>query len=283
MRPPHFPHAFFVQIFHRDIQMNIIVLIKQVPNATEVKLDPKTGNLVREGIESIINPDDRHALEMAVAIKEMVGGTISAISMGPPQAIDALSEAIGMGADDGILLSDTAFAGSDTWATSFTLGKAIEKKGGFDLVLCGKQAIDGDTAQIGPQVADYLGISQATYVCGVEKISEKTIVAKRQIEGGHEMLQCRLPALFTVIEAANAPRYPHIKRLIGSCRKKAPLKIWNAADIGVMTADVGLEGSLTHVIQTFAPKHTREGEIIGGDSVAAARSLMDKLNERKLL
>ena len=268
--------------------MNIIVLIKQVPNTAEVKLDSKTGNLIREGIETIINPDDMHALEMAITLKETVGGTVSAISMGPPQAMDALSEALGMGADQGILLSDAAFAGSDTWATSLTLGKAIEKKGEFDLVLCGRQAIDGDTAQIGPQVADYLGIPQATYVFGIEKIDQTNtdqtnIVVKRRLEDGYEVLQCQLPALLTVVEEANTPRYPHVKRLISSCRKKAPLKIWNAADIGVLTADVGLEGSLTHVIKTFAPKHSRKGEIIEGSSADAANHLMKKLDEQKLL
>ncbi|MBN2126169.1 MAG: electron transfer flavoprotein subunit beta/FixA family protein, partial [Deltaproteobacteria bacterium] len=179
--------------------MKIIVLVKQVPDTTEVRLDPKTGNLIREGVESIINPDDLHALEAAVALKEKAGGRITVLSMGPPQAIDAVSEAMGMGADEGILLSDRAFAGADTWATSSTLGKAIEKVGAFDIVFAGRQAIDGDTAQIGPQVADYLGIPQVTYVCEIEGVTKKSLVAKRRLEDGYERVRCDLPAMLTVI------------------------------------------------------------------------------------
>ena len=169
--------------------MNIIAMVKQVPDTTEVKLDPKTGNLIREGIENIINPDDRHAVEAAVGLKEEFGGKVTAISMGPPQAIDVISEALGMGADEGVLLSDQAFAGADTWATSFTLGKAIEKIGDYDLIICGRQAIDGDTAQIGPQVADCLDIPQMTYVYEIEQVNEKTILVNRRLEDGFEKVQ----------------------------------------------------------------------------------------------
>ena len=202
--------------------MKIVVLVKQVPNTTEVKLDPKTGNLIREGIESIINPDDRHALEAAAHLKETAKGKVTVLSMGPPQAIDAVSEAMGMGADEGILLTDRAFAGADTWATSSTLGKAIETIGAFDLILCGRQAIDGDTAQIGPQVADYLNVPQVTYVIGIEEIKEKSIVVKRRLEDGFERVECDLPALLTVIGEMNTPRYPRVDRLIDACREKAP-------------------------------------------------------------
>jgi len=263
--------------------MKIIVLVKQVPNTTEVKLDPKTGNLIREGIESIINPDDRHALEAAVHLKESAKAKVTVLSMGPPQAIDAVSEAMGMGADEGILLTDRAFAGADTWATSSTLGKAIEKIGAFDLVLCGRQAIDGDTAQIGPQVADYLKVPQVTYVIGIEEIKEKSLVVKRRLEDGFERVECDLPALLTVIGELNAPRYPHMSRLIDACREKAPIRIWNAADIGVQTKDIGLEGSLTHVIKTFAPKLQRQTEMIQGDAKTAAKTLAAKLKEKRLV
>ncbi|MBK5101763.1 MAG: electron transfer flavoprotein subunit beta/FixA family protein, partial [Desulfobacteraceae bacterium] len=249
--------------------MNIIVLVKQVPDTTEVKLDPKTGNLIREGIESIINPDDLHAIEAAISLREAGGGKITAISMGPLQAIDAISEAIGMGVDEGVLLSDKAFAGADTWATSFTLGKAIEMIGKYDLVLCGRQAIDGDTAQIGPQVADYLGIPQVSYVCEIEKTEKHSLVVKRRLEDGFELVQCTLPALLTVIGELNTPRYPFVGRLIDACKEKARIKVWNAADIGVETNQVGLEGSLTHVIKTFAPKFKREGEMLEGDTKQA--------------
>jgi electron transfer flavoprotein beta subunit len=263
--------------------MNIIVLIKQVPNTTEVKLDPKTGSLIREGIESILNPDDRHALEAAVRIRETEGGKVTALSMGPPQAIDAVSEAMGIGADEGVLLTDRAFAGADTWATSTTLGKAIEKIGGFDLILCGRQAIDGDTAQIGPQVADYLGVPQVTYVFDIERFEEGSITVKRRLEDGFERIRCRLPALITTIGEINRPRFPRVDRLLESCREKAPIRVWNAADIGVQTKEVGLEGSLTHVIKTFAPKFQRQGEMIEGKPREAAKSIVGRLREKKLI
>ncbi|MBW1785065.1 MAG: electron transfer flavoprotein subunit beta/FixA family protein [Deltaproteobacteria bacterium] len=263
--------------------MNVIVLIKQVPDTTDVKLDPKTGNLIREGIESIINPDDRHALEAAVGLKEALGGKVTVLTMGPPQAVDALSEALGMGADEGILLSDRAFAGADTWATSTTLGKAVEKIGAYDLVICGRQAIDGDTAQIGPQVADYLGLPQATYVFEIEAVTPKSITLKRRLEDGFERVKCALPALLTVIGELNNPRYATIDGMIGACLEKAPIRIWNAADIGVQTRDVGLDGSLTHVIKTFAPKFQREGEILGGEVKEAVGKLVGKLRENRLV
>lgn len=263
--------------------MDIMVLVKQVPDTTEVKLDPKTGSLIREGLESIINPDDRHALEAAAQLKESLGGKITALSMGPPQALDAVSEAVGMGADEGVLLSDKAFAGADTWATSYTLGKAIEVLGSFDLILCGRQAIDGDTAQIGPQVAEFLQIPHVAYVFEIEQCKERALIVKRRLEEGFERLQCNLPALLSVTGELNCPRYPLVSGLIDVCRPKAPVKIWNAADIGVKTGEVGLEGSLTHVIRTFAPKFERQGEILEGEPGEAARSLVGKLKKNKLI
>jgi len=263
--------------------MKILVLVKQVPDTTEVKLDPKTGNLIREGIESIINPDDAHALEAAIDLKERYGGKITVLSMGPPQAIDAISEAMGMGADEGILLSDRAFAGADTWATSTTLGKAIEKAGTYDLILCGRQAIDGDTAQIGPQVAEYLDLPQVSYVYDIEKVAKKNMVVKRRLEDGYERIRCTLPALLTVIGDMNRPRYSHVARLIDACGEKAKIRIWNAADIGVQTRDVGLEGSLTHVIKTFAPKFQRQGEMLQGDTISVVVELVGKLRENMLI
>ncbi|MDP2644680.1 MAG: electron transfer flavoprotein subunit beta/FixA family protein [Desulfobacterales bacterium] len=263
--------------------MNIIVLIKQVPNTSDVKLDPKTGNLVREGIESIINPDDLHAVETALRIREVLTGTVTVMSMGPRQAIDAITEAMGMGADRGVLLCDKAFAGADTWATAFTLGKGIEKIRTYDLVICGRQAIDGDTAQIGPQVADFLGLTQVTYVYDLEKIDVQSMVVKRRVEEGSQRVRCRFPALVTVLKEIGKPRYPVMGKLIGACRDKAPIKIWNAADIGVVTSEVGFEGSLTHVVKTFAPKFERKGELLEGDPATAVGSLMGKLRENRLI
>jgi electron transfer flavoprotein beta subunit len=263
--------------------MDIVVLIKQVPDSSEVKLDPKTGHLLREGIGSIMNPDDRHALEAAVRFKEAHGARVVVLSMGPAQAIDVVSEAIGMGADEGILLSDAAFAGADTWATSSTLGKAIEKIGKCDLVICGRQAIDGDTAQIGPQVAEYLGLPQVTYVFDIEAVNDGAIVVKKRVEDGHEVVQCDLPALLTVIAEMNRTRYPTIGRLLDACAEQAPIRIWNAADIGVMTCDVGLAGSLTHVIKTFAPKGGRQTQMLEGDTATVVRTLLEKLRENHLV
>ncbi|NOX32702.1 MAG: electron transfer flavoprotein subunit beta/FixA family protein [Deltaproteobacteria bacterium] len=253
--------------------MNIIVLVKQVPNTTKVKLDPKTGNLIREGLESIVNPDDLHAIEAAVRIKEETSAKVTALSMGPPQAVDALTQALGMGADKAILLCDRAFAGADTWATSLTLSRGIEKIGDYDLIICGHQAIDGDTAQIGPQVADWLNITQATYVNRIEKVTKKEIVVKRRIEEGFERISCQTPALLTVIKDLNEPRYAHMEKLINACTDKAPIKVWNAADIGVSTCDVGLEGSNTHVIKTFTPNFRRQNETLEGSK----QEVVDKL------
>lgn len=259
--------------------MHIITLIKQVPNTTDIKIDPKTGNLIREGVESIMNPDDRHAVEAAVQIKERYGASITVISMGPPQAIDVITEAIGMGADKGILLTDQAFAGADTWATSYTLGKAIQQVQKFDLILCGRQAIDGDTAQIGPQVAEFLGINQVTYVSDIQEITPASAIVCRKLEDGYERLECPLPALWTVIKEINMPRYPDIARLIWACNDKAPIQIWNAADIGVKTFDVGLEGSLTQVIRTFSPTFKRDGEILKGDVPDMVKQLLEKIKK----
>ena len=226
-----------------------------------------------------MNPYDTHALEESLRLKDRYGFRVAVISMGPPQAIDVLTEAIGMGADEGILLSDTAFAGADTWATSHTLGKAIEKIGKYDLIFCGRQAIDGDTAQIGPQVADFLQVPQVTYVAEIENIEERAIIVKRRLEDGYEMVKSELPALLTVIGELNRPRYPDVGRTITACHEKAPIKIWNAADIGVTVHEVGLEGSLTHVIKTSVPKFKRQGEILEGDIKIVVRELIQKLGE----
>jgi len=263
--------------------MNIVTLIKQVPDTTEIKIDPKTGNLIREGVESIINPDDRHAIELAITLKKDYGGKTTAISMGPAQAIDAISEAMGMGIDEGILLTDINFGGADTWATSFTLGMAIKKLKGYDLIICGRQAIDGDTAQIGPQLAEFLGLPQLTYVKKVEEMSEKKIIVRRALEDGYEKMESPLPALITVIGEINTPRYPKIDLLINACKDKAKIQIWDAADLGVTVQEIGLGGSLTKVIKTFSPKTKREGEILKGDNKEAVNQLIDRLHEKHFI
>lgn len=263
--------------------MNIITLIKQVPDTTEIKIDPKTGNLIRAGVESIINPDDRHAIEAAITLKKDFGGKTIVISMGPTQAIDAISEAMGMGIDEGILLTDRNFGGADTWATSYTLGTAIRKIKRYDLIICGRQAIDGDTAQIGPQLAEFLGLPQVTYVNNIEEINEKRVIVQRALEDGYEKIECPLPALITVIGEINTPSYPKIDFLIDACKDKAKIKIWDAADLGVTVQEIGLGGSLTRVIKTFSPKTKREGELLKGDKEEVVNQIIDRLYEKHFI
>jgi len=263
--------------------MDSIVLIKQVPDTTEIKLNRKTGNLEREGVKSIPNPDDLHAVESALQLKEEYGGTITVISMGPPQAIDVISEALGMGCDAGILLTDRAFSGADTWATSTTLGQAILKIGHYDLIICGHQAIDGDTAQIGPQIAELLDLPQATCVCDVNLVEKEIITVSKRYEEGLIKLSLPLPALLTVTDELNQPRYPLVGNLLNACNGKAPITIWNAADLGLQANQIGLDGSLTQVMKTFSPKSSRDGEIFTGDTKTVVNSLVDKLRIHQLV
>ncbi|MFW6114790.1 MAG: electron transfer flavoprotein subunit beta/FixA family protein [Thermodesulfobacteriota bacterium] len=263
--------------------MRIIVLVKQVPDTTEIKIDKKTGTLIREGVESIVNPDDRHAIELALSLKGEHGGKTTVLSMGPSQAVDAVSEALAMGIDEGILLSDRNFAGADTWATAFTLGMAVKRIGTYDLIICGRQAIDGDTAQIGPQVAEFLGLPQLTYVREIEKIDDKRIEVRRALEDGYERIASPLPALITVIGQINKPRFPRVDLLIDACGEKAKIKVWNVADLGITVQEVGLIGSLTRVVKTFSPKVKREGEILQGSKDEVIAQLVDKMHSKHLI
>lgn len=261
--------------------MNIIVLVKQVPNTTEVRIDPKTGNLIREGVESIINPEDRHAIEAALTVKDQIGGHVTVLSMGPPMAMEVICEALGMGADRGILLSDKVFAGADTWATSTTLGKAIERIGGFDLILAGRQAVDGDTAQIGPQVAEFLGIPQLTYVRRLEA-QEGKVIAERGLEHGCERIEAPTPVLVTVLSSLNEPRYPILSGLLDAAAGRADIEVWNAADIGALAPEVGLMGSFTQVIRTFTPKEARDTKVLEGSPASVASQLVEFLRQKEI-
>ena len=261
--------------------MHIVVLVKQVPNTTEVKIDPKTGNLLREGVESIINPEDRHALEAALTIKENADGKVTALTMGPSQAIEAVCEAIAMGADQGILLTDRAFAGADTWATSTALGLGIQRIGTFDLVIAGRQAVDGDTAQIGPQVAEFLGIPQLTYVRRLEVMDDKVVV-ERSIEGGCERIEAPIPAMLTVLASLNEPRHPTVQGILLATSDRAPIQIWNAADIGAKVQELGFAGSLTQVIKTFTPKEARNTRYLEGPPATVATELVKALREKDI-
>jgi electron transfer flavoprotein beta subunit len=236
--------------------MKIICCMKQVPNTAEVKIDPETNTLIRSGVEAIANPYDMVALEAALVLKDKHGGTVTVISMGPPQTEQALREAISLGADEAVLLSDRAFAGADTLATSYTLARAIEKLGQdspVDLVLCGKQAIDGDTAQVGPGIATRLGYTQFTYVTEIREVDavERYITVKRKVEGGFEILRGRLPAVLTVELDLAKPRRASLPQLILSLR--TGVATWNADAIQGEPQKLGLKGSPTWVRRIFSP------------------------------
>ena len=198
--------------------MNIVVCMKQVPDTTEVKIDPATGTLIREGIPSIINPDDKSGLEAALVLKDKVGARVTVLSMGPPQADLALREALAMGADEAVLLSDRAFGGADTWATSTTIAAALRKLG-FDLIVCGRQAIDGDTAQVGPQIAEHLGIPHVSYVSELE-LTGDAVVVKRVFEDGYQRIKAKLPCLLTALKDMNAPRYMSVAGIFDAYKKE---------------------------------------------------------------
>jgi electron transfer flavoprotein alpha/beta subunit len=257
------------------------VMIKQVPDTNEVRLDPRTGTLIREGVPSIINPEDKNALEEALKLKESMGASVVVVSMGPPQAEDALREALAMGADEAILLSDRAFAGADTWATATTLGYALKKIGDFDLVLAGRQAIDGDTAQVGPQVAEFLKVPQVTYVRELTVEGGK-VRAKRAVEDGYEDIEATLPALLTITKEANAPRYPNAGAIISAYRERKVAR-WGVADINADPESLGLKGSPTQVKRSFSPPPKEPGQILKGAPPEAAKDLVAILRQKNII
>jgi len=260
--------------------MNIIICIKQVPETADVKIDPKTNTLIREGVKSIINPFDMYAIEEAIRLKEKFGGKTTVISMGPPQAESALREAIALGIDEAILISDRAFAGSDTWATSYTLAAAIKKIGSYDLIICGKQASDGDTAQVGPGISVWLDIPQVAYVKKIEEIKDNKASVESMTEEGFDRIECPLPALFTVVKEINEPRLPSLKGMMRS--KKAQVIIWGKKEIGIDENKVGLKGSPTQVVKIFTPPKRAGGQILQGETKEIVEKLVEELkNEVK--
>jgi len=255
--------------------MEIIVCVKQVPDAKDVRLDPKTNTLAREGVEAIMNPFDRHALEEAVCLKEQLGGTVTVLTMGPPQAEAVLRESIACGADRGVLVSDRAFAGADTWATSYTLAKAIETIGDCDLILCGKQAIDGDTAQVGPGLAARMGLPYVTCVQKTREATTDSIVVERMMDDGYDVVQLPLPALLTVVKDINEPRVPSLKGKMKA--KKAEITALSAADIGSKEECIGLAGSPTQVVRVFSPEPRGDREIFSGSVEEQVDQLVERL------
>jgi electron transfer flavoprotein alpha/beta subunit len=261
--------------------LNIFVCVKQVPNTNNVRIDPVTGTLIRKGVESILNPDDANAVEEALKIKDAnPGTTVTIISMGPPQADEVLRECMAMGADRGILLSDRAFGGADTWATANTIAAAIRKVGDYDIVFAGRQAIDGDTAQVGPQIAERLGIPQVTYV---EDFSLKgdTVTVKRQLEDGYEVLEVKTPVLLTAIKELNKPRYMTVSGIYNAYAQK--VDVWGLADLGVPEDKVGLKASPTKVLKSFTAEPKGKGIMLDGCASEMTDSLVVKLKEKHVI
>ncbi|MGD0335740.1 MAG: electron transfer flavoprotein subunit beta/FixA family protein [Candidatus Omnitrophota bacterium] len=255
--------------------MNIIVCIKQVPETTEVRINPETNTLIREGVKAIINPFDMYAIEEGVRLKEKFGGKVTVVTMGPPQADAALREAISLGCDEGVLVSDRAFAGSDTWATSYTLTGAIKKIGGFDLIICGKQASDGDTAQVGPGISTHLDIPQVTYVKKVEDVNEKAMRLERMMEEGYEVIEVPLPCLITVVKEINEPRLPSLKGMMKA--KSAKISVWGQKDLNLDPQAIGLCGSPTQVVKIFTPPQRLGGQMLQGEVSEVSKKLVELL------
>jgi len=260
--------------------MNIIVCIKQVPDTTEVRLNPETGTLIREGVPSIINPDDKAGLEAALALKDSQGAHVTVITMGPKQADVALREALAMGADQGILLTDRAFAGADTLATSTTLAAAISKLD-YDLVIAGRQAIDGDTAQVGPQIADHLDLPQVSYVAGLER-DGKHVILKRQFEDRYHKVQVEMPCLITTLSEMNQARYMRVGGIVDAYQEDR-VKVWTLDDIEVDTSKIGLKGSPTKVKKSFTKGAKQAGEKHEVTPKEAGKLIALKLKEKYVI
>ena len=257
--------------------MHFVVCIKQVPDTSDIKIDPKTNTLIREGVTSIINPYDTYAIEEAVRLCEKMGGKVTALTMGSPQAESALREAISMGVNDAILISDPIFAGSDTWATSYTLSMALRKIADYSLILCGKQAIDGDTAQVGPGIAAHLDLPQITFVRRIENITPELIIAERLLDEGIEVLEGSLPCVLTVVKDINKPRLPSLKSILSA--RKAVITHWHAADLACDASRLGLDGSPTKVKKIFIPPARGNGELLTGEPDEMVQTLVKKIKD----
>ena len=256
--------------------MNIVVCVKQVPDTTVVKIDPKTGTLIRDGVPSIINPEDKHALEAALQLKEAHGGKVTVVSMGLPMAKAALREALCMGADEAILLTDRVLGGADTLATSKSLAGVI-KKLDYDIVFAGRQAIDGDTAQVGPEIAEHLNIPQVTYVQDV-KVEGDSLIVNRALEDGHQIVEVKTPCLLTAIETLNEPRYMNVGNIFATSDND--IKVMSADDIDVDKSELGLNGSPTKVKKSMTKEVKGAGELVKEGPKEAAAYVLGKLKEK---
>jgi electron transfer flavoprotein alpha/beta subunit len=258
--------------------LKIIVCIKQVPDTTNIRIDPETNTLIREGVESIINPFDEYALEEGIRLQEEYGGETSSLSMGPPQVENALRNTLSMGIQNAYLLCDRAFAGADTLATGYTLAAGIRKLGGADIILMGRQAIDGDTGQVGPGVAENLGIAHITDIKKIERVDENgTLIVQRAVEDGYVRLKTRLPVLLTVVKEINEPRLPSLKNKM--LARKKEIKIWNKDDLEVDPDRLGLNGSPTWVTKIFTPPKSQRGMLFKGEKSEAVSALLKELRQ----
>ena len=259
--------------------MNIVVCVKQVPDTNEVRIDPVKGTLIREGVPSIMNPDDKAALEFALQVKDEHGGKVSVISMGPPQAEDVLREALAMGADEAFLVTDRAFGGADTWATSKTIAGAVNKLD-YDLIVCGRQAIDGDTAQVGPEMAEHLHVPNISYAQSL-KVDGNEVEVKRLYDEGYHVVRAKMPVLVTALSEAVKPRYMTPKGIHDAYKKE--IKQWTRADVPVDDSNIGLKGSPTKVAQSFPKSVKAPGMKIEESVEKSVQFIMDKLKEKYLL
>ena len=257
--------------------MHIVVPIKQVPESGNVKMDPKTGTMIRAGVNTVVNPLDLYAIEAALRLREAHGGTVTVVTMGPKAADKALREALAMGCDDGVLVSDRAFAGADTWATSYTLARAIEKIGGLDLIVCGERATDGDTGQVGPGIAGWLDLPVATYVAAITELDPAAgrLTVERLVEEGYQILELPLPALLTVVKEVAAPRLPTLR---GKKRAKVTeIPLYDTSNLDLEPTYLGLKGSPTKVVKVATPKVTRSGTVVRALDEAAIATAVDQL------
>ncbi len=261
--------------------MKILVFVKQVPDTDDVKLDPKTGNLMRDGVQSIINPLDANGVETALELKEQVGGTVIAVSMGPPQADDVLKKALAMGCDESVLISDRALGGADTLATGYPLAKAAAKIGDYDLIICGRHATDAETAQTGPIIAAFLDIPQVTLVEHVT-IEDGCAICRRLLPDRYETVKVKLPALITVCSEINSPRYPTPLNIMKALKK--PRVVWNAKDLNCREDMIGAAGSPSSNKKIFEPpKRMAETKYFRGDAEAMAKAIVDTLEAEKII
>ena len=260
--------------------MNIVVCIKQVPNTNEVKLDPVTGTLIRDGVPSIINPDDKAGLEAALRLKDATGAHVTVLSMGPPQADAVLREAMAMGADDAVLVTDRAFGGADTLATSTTIAAAL-KKIPYDLIITGRLAIDGDTAQVGPQIAEHLNIPNVSYAEEIQ-VEGDTVTVKRQYEDRYHVVKVKMPCLITALSELNQPRYMTPGGIFDAYREKQ-VTVWGLNDIEVDTDKIGLKGSPTRVFKSFPKSLKAAGTVVQLDAEDAADYMLEKLREKFII